>query len=127
MSAADAKVLEAAGKRLGVLAGRDLAWRCSEGRLDAKASSQSRVVRKQALTATCTSRWAGAITRTSEDTWRLAERNLLAEQRSLRARVGRLRQRLAIAVGGRQGRARGWRHGLSGGRNSAVSRSCRSV
>src|SRR4029450_11250244 len=85
----------------------DLAWRCSEGRLDAKASSQSRVVRKQALTATCTSRWAGAITRTSEDTWGLAERNLLAEQRSLRARVGRLRQRLAGGAGGRQGRAGG--------------------
>jgi hypothetical protein len=108
MSAADAKVLEAAGKHLGVLAGRDLAWRCSQGRLDAKASSQSRVVRKQALTATCTSRWAGAITRTSEDTWGSAERNLLAEQCSLRTRVGRLRRRLVIPVGGRQGRARGY-------------------
>ncbi|MGH9261061.1 MAG: hypothetical protein ACRD08_14385, partial [Acidimicrobiales bacterium] len=87
VSAADATVLRAVGKHLGVLAGRDLAWRCAQGRLDARGKQQSRKVRKQALTAACTSRWAGAITRTSEDAWRLAERNLLAEQRSLRARV----------------------------------------
>jgi IS605 OrfB family transposase len=108
ISAADAEVLQAAGKHLGVLAGRDLAWRCSQGHLDAKGNKQSRTVRKQALTAACTSRWAGAITRTSEDAWRLAQRNLLAEQRSLRARVGRLRRRLAVPVGGRQGRTRGY-------------------
>jgi hypothetical protein len=112
VSAADAKVLRAAGKHLGVLAGRDLAWRCSQGRLDTKGNTkenkQPRTVRKQALTAACTSRWAGAITRTSEDAWRLAERNLLAEQRSLRARVGRLRRRLAVPVGGLKGRTRGY-------------------
>jgi IS605 OrfB family transposase len=108
VSAADATVLRAAGRHLGVLAGRDLAWRCSQGRLDGRGKQQSRTGRKQALTAACTSRWAGAITRTSEDAWRLAERNLLAEQRSLRARVGRLRRRLAVPVGGRQGRTRGY-------------------
>jgi hypothetical protein len=107
VSAADATVLGAAGRQLGVLAGRDLAWRCSQGRLDGRGKQQSRTGRNQALTATCTSRWAGAITRTSEDAWRLAERNLLAERRSLRARVGRLRRRLAVPVGGRQGRTRG--------------------
>jgi hypothetical protein len=108
ISAADAEVLRAAGKHLGELAGRDLAWRCLQGRLDAEGNTQSRTVRKQALTAACTSRWAGAITRTSEDAWRLAQRNLLAEQRSLRARVGRLRRRLAVPVGSRQGRTRGY-------------------
>jgi hypothetical protein len=101
-------VLRAAGRHLGGLAGRDLAWRCSQGRLDARLSTQSRTVRKQALTAACTSRWAGAITRTSEDAWRLAERNLLAERRSLQARVGRLRRRLAIPVGSRKSRIRGY-------------------
>jgi IS605 OrfB family transposase len=108
VSAADAEVLRAAGTQLGGLAGRDLAWRCSQGRLDTDGIKRSRRMRKQALTAACTSRWAGAITRTSEDAWRLAERNLLATQRSLRARVGRLRRRLAVPVGGRQGRMRGY-------------------
>jgi hypothetical protein len=108
VSEADAKVLRAVGEHLGVLAARDLAWRCAQGRLDARGNKESRTVRKQALTAACTSRWAGAITRTSEDAWRLAERNLLATQRSLRARVGRLRRRLAAPVGGRQGRTRGY-------------------
>jgi IS605 OrfB family transposase len=108
LAEADAAVLRAAGEHLGAVAGGDLAWRCSQGHLDAKGSAQSRTVRKQALTAACTSRWAGAITRTSEDAWRLAQRNLLAEQRSLRARVGRLRRRLAVPVGGRQGRTRGY-------------------
>ena len=108
VAAGDAQVLRVVGRHLGVLAGRDLAWRCWQGRLDAKGGAQSRRGRKRALTAGCTSRWAGAITRTSEDAWRLAERNLLAEQRSLRARVGRLRRRLAVPVGGRVGRTRGY-------------------
>jgi IS605 OrfB family transposase len=108
LTEADAAVLRAVGEHLGVLAGRDLAWRCAQVRPDATGGGQGRAVRKQALTAACTSRWAGAITRTSEDAWRLAQRNLLAEQRSLRARVGRLRRRLAVPVGARQGRTRGY-------------------
>ena len=108
LAEADAAVLRAVGEHLGVLAGRDLAWRCAQGRPDATGGGQGRAVRKQALTAACTSRWAGAITRTSEDAWRLAQRNLLADQRSLRARVGRLRRRLAVPVGARQGRTRGY-------------------
>jgi hypothetical protein len=60
------------------------------------------------LTAGSTSRWAGAITRTSEDSWELAWRNLTAEARSLRARAGRIRRRLAVPAGERRGRARGY-------------------
>ena len=62
----DEAVLRAAGTHLGSLAGRDLAARCAQGRLDA----QGRAVpcqRKRALTAESSARWAGAITRTSED------------------------------------------------------------
>lgn len=44
VAAADATVLQAAGEHLGALAGGDLAWRCSQGRLDAKGSAQSRMV-----------------------------------------------------------------------------------
>ena len=60
------------------------------------------------MTAACSARWAGAITRTSENAWQLAERNLQAEARSLRARVGRIQRRLQVRVGGRSGRLRGY-------------------
>ena len=106
--AADAAVLRSVGECLGSLAGADLAVRCSQGRLDARGRAASRKQRKQALTAGATSRWAGAITRTSEDAWWLAERNLAAEARSLRARAARIRGRLAVAAGDRRGRARGY-------------------
>ena len=104
----DAAVLMAIGTHLGALAGRDLAKRCSEGRLSAKEKADSRRERKRALTAASSSRWAGAITRTSEDAFRLALRNLGAERQSLRARIAKIERRLAIRVGERQGRLRGY-------------------
>ena len=64
--------------------------------------------RKRALTAQSSSRWAGAITRTSEDQWSLAERNLRAQQASLQARIRRIEARLAVPAGGRDGRVRGY-------------------
>ena len=82
VSPADEAVLRAAGAHLGSLAGRDLAARCGEGRLDAAGQAGSRAARKRALTAESSSRWAGAITRTSEDQVRLAEQNLRAGQAS---------------------------------------------
>jgi IS605 OrfB family transposase len=108
VSAQDEAVLREVGAHLGSLAGRDLATRCAEGRLDAAGRARSRAVRKRALTAACSSRWAGAITRTSEDAWRLAEQNLRAEQASLQARIRRIGARLAIPAGGRDGRTRGY-------------------
>jgi hypothetical protein len=104
----DEQVLWVVGEHLGTLAGSDLARRGSEGRLDAKARAISRRERKRALTAASSSRWAGAITRTSEDAWQLGYRNLQAEAWSLRARVGRIRRRLAVPVGARRGRLRGY-------------------
>ena len=91
----DAAVLAAAGSHLGSLAGRDLAARYAEGRLDARGKAKSRAVRKRALTAESSSRWAGAITRASEDQVRLAEQNQRAERGSLAARVRRIEARLA--------------------------------
>ena len=105
LSPEDAAVLRAAGSYLGSLAGRDLAARCAEGRLDAKGRAVSRRERKRALTGLSSSRWAGAITRTSEDAWQLAERNLKAEQASLRARVRKIEARAAVPAGGRRGYA----------------------
>jgi hypothetical protein len=104
----DAEVLRSLGAALGSLARGDLATRCREGRLDAKGRAVSRRERKRALTAASSSRWAGAITRASEDGWQLASRNLTAEIRSLRARIGRIRGRLVVPAGERRGRLRGY-------------------
>jgi hypothetical protein len=90
----DAVVLTQVGELLGSLAGRDLAARCREGRLDAKGKAQSRQKRKKTLTSESSSRWAGAITRTSEDQYRLAEQNLWAERASLAARIPTITTRL---------------------------------
>lgn len=104
----DAAVMRQVGTHLGSLAGRDLAARCREGELDARQRAQSRRERKRALTAGSSSRWAGAITRTSEDTYRLAVQNLHAERASLRARIRKIDARLAVPVGARRGRLRGY-------------------
>jgi hypothetical protein len=76
--------------------------------LDARSRAQSRAARKRALTAQSSSRWAGAITRTSEDAWQLADRNLRAEHASLNARARTITARLAVPAGHRQGRLRGY-------------------
>jgi hypothetical protein len=106
--AADAAVLRAVGRHLGSLASADLAARCREGLLDAEGRARSRRERKRALTAASSSRWAGAVTRASEDQWQLAWRNLGAEAATLRARVKTIGSRLAVPVGTKAGRARGY-------------------
>jgi IS605 OrfB family transposase len=108
VTAEDAAVLRAVGRHLGSLAGRDLAARVREGRLDARGKAVSHRERKRALTAQSSSRWAGAITRTSQDQWGLAERNLRAQRSSLQARIQRIEARIAVPAGGRSGRLRGY-------------------
>jgi hypothetical protein len=108
VSRRDEAVLLAAGRHLGSLAGRDLAARCAEGRLDAQGRAASRARRKRALTAESSSRWAGAITRTSEDQHRLAGQNLRAERNTLRARIRQIQVRLRVPAGGTAGRVRGY-------------------
>ena len=107
-SPGDEAVLRAVGGHLGSLAGKDLAARCAEGRLDARGRARSRAVRKRALTAGSSSRWAGAITRTSEDQVRLAGQNLRADRASLQARIRRIQARLAVPAGEKSGRIRGY-------------------
>jgi hypothetical protein len=120
VSAGDAAVLRAAGSHLGVLAGRDLAARCAQGHLDTKGKNTSRAARKRALTAESSSRWAGAITRASEDAYQLAERNLCAERASLAARISRIERRLAVRVGGKAGRV--WGYATSAERHAKTIR-----
>jgi IS605 OrfB family transposase len=103
VSAADAMVLREVGGHLGRLAGRDLDERCRLGFGD-----PNRAHRKQVLTAACSSRWAGAITRTSHDQWQRGYHNLLDQRAGLRRAIRRLRARLAAPVGGRAGRVRGY-------------------
>jgi hypothetical protein len=105
LSAQDEAVLQAAGRHLGSLASADLAARCAEGRLDAHGRAASR---KRTLTAASSSRWAGAITRTTEDQWQLSWRNLHAEKASLRARIRAIQTRLAVPAGQTAGRVRGY-------------------
>ncbi len=101
-------MLRAVGAYLGSLAGKDLAARCAEGRLDARGRARSRAGRKRALTAASSSRWAGAITRISEDQVQLAGRNLRANRTSLQARIRRIEARLTVRAGSKPGRMRGY-------------------
>jgi hypothetical protein len=102
-SAADERVLCAVGEHLGRLAGQDLALRCSIG-----AGPDQRTSRKQALTAACSSRWAGAITRTSNDQWERAWANLLDARVGRQRAARKLRGRLAAPTGQRHGRTQGY-------------------
>ncbi len=106
---ADAAVLMAVGTHLGALAGKDLAERCRKGRLGAEEKAISRRERKRSLTQASSSRWAGAITRTSEDAFGLALRNLAAERQSLLSRIAQMRRRLSVPVTERRGQLRGYR------------------
>jgi hypothetical protein len=103
LSACDEQVLRAVGEQLGQLAGQDLAVRCRLG-----VGDDARAGRKRALTAPASSRWAGAITRVSNDQWQRGRRNLLDAQVGLRRACHTIRSRLAAPVGGRRGRVRGY-------------------
>ncbi|MHB8295794.1 MAG: hypothetical protein ACYDH5_14460 [Acidimicrobiales bacterium] len=104
----DAEVLEALGAHLGQLASSDLARRVKEGSLDAKARAEPRKARKQQLTAASSSRWAGAITRTTEDSYGLAKRNLEAERVSLQARIKKISSRVKVAPAEKKGKVHGY-------------------
>ena len=108
VSPRDAEVLVATGRHQGALAGADLAARCAEGRLGARGRADSRRDRKRGLTAASSSRWAGTITRVSEDAYQLASRNLAAERATLEARARKIRARLAVPAGQQRGRRAGY-------------------
>jgi IS605 OrfB family transposase len=99
----DDAVLRSVGAHLGHLAGRDLAGRVRIGTGDPDWTR-----RKRALTADCTSRWAGTITRTSEAQWQRAWANLHDEIGSLRRRIRTIEHRLTAPVGRRERGVRGY-------------------
>src|ERR671936_1601845 len=99
----DEAVVREVGAYLGQLAGYDLALRCRIGR-----GPDQRTIRKHALTAASSSRWAGAITRTSSDQWERAFKNLLDTRMALQRAARRLQARLRVPTGTRQGRTPGY-------------------
>ena len=92
-------MLWAVGEHLGHLAGVDLR---------AAVNGERRSERKRALTAQSSSRWAGALTRTSDDQVGLSKRNQVADQRSLRRAITHITVRLTTPVGEGHGRRRGY-------------------
>jgi len=108
VSAADANVLPQVGAHLGSLAAGDLAVRCRDG-LDHDKDTWA--ARKRDLTAACSSRWAGAITKSTHDQWALARRGLAAHIQNLEAGMATVRRRLWLPVGqkGSNGEPGGYR------------------
>ncbi|MEU6296005.1 hypothetical protein [Streptomyces erythrochromogenes] len=106
MSSGDAEVLRVVGGFLGALARADLVERVRIGIVPAK--ENRRAERKRALTARSSSRWAGSITRASEDQYQLSLRCLFDERASLRRTIRRIEERLAVACGQRAAGVRGY-------------------
>ncbi|MFE1417030.1 hypothetical protein ACFW6F_40480 [Streptomyces sp. NPDC058746] len=106
LSGRDADVLRLVGGHLGGHARADLAERVRIGRVPVR--ENRRAERKRVLTGVSSSRWAGAITRASEDQYQLSLRCLLEERTSLRRAVGKIRGRLAVPCGQRVGGVRGY-------------------
>jgi hypothetical protein len=99
----DAAVLGLVGEHLGGLASGDLARRCVAG-----PGADGRTGRKRALTPVSSSRWAGAITRTSNNQWLRGYRNLLDARARLCQAIKAIERRLAVPVGERRGGTRGY-------------------
>ena len=108
---ADALVLQCLGVHLGRLANLDLAVRCQVGPDHDK---HHWAARKQALTAESSSRWAGAITKRSNDSWATAWQSKVSHAASLRRAIRTLERRLARPVG-----SRGARRTMAGYRSQA--------
>nr|WP_198151953.1 hypothetical protein [Kibdelosporangium sp. MJ126-NF4] len=106
VSVDDEKVLSLMGRELGRHARADLADRVRIG--DVPQALNQRARRKKALTLVSSSRWAGTITRTSEDQYQLAMRCLRDERTSLRRAIGAISARLSVTCGQRHDRVRGY-------------------
>jgi hypothetical protein len=108
---ADAVVLRNLGVHLGRLASTDLAVRC---RFGPDHDKHHWAARKQALTAESSSRWAGAITKRSNEAWATTWQNKIRQAASLRRAIRTLERRLARPVG-----SQGTRQTVAGYRSRA--------
>ena len=96
LTATDERVLRAVGAYLGGLASGDLKARCADG---TGHDSRKWAVRKRGLTGGSSARWAGSITKATQDQWALARRAQAAHIASLEAGIRMLRHRLAQPIG----------------------------
>ncbi len=106
VAADEAKVLRLVGEHLGRHQRADLAERVSIGKVTAK--ENRRAERKKSLTAVSSSRWAGAMTRASEDQYQLSMRVLYDDASGLRRAIRTIDKRLAVPCGQRKGKVRGY-------------------
>ncbi|MEU2507797.1 hypothetical protein ABZ621_24220 [Streptomyces sp. NPDC007863] len=106
VTAADTEVLRLVGEHLGHHQRADLATRIGIGQV--RAGQNQRAERKKRLTAVSSSRWAGAMTRASEDQYQLSLRCLYDKQTSLRRAAHVIEMRLAVPCGQRSGKTRGY-------------------
>ncbi|MER7787671.1 hypothetical protein [Streptomyces sp. NPDC097640] len=102
----DEKALTLVGQHLGRHQRADLAERVAIGLVPVKEAR--RAERKKKLTGVSSSRWAGAMTRVSEDQYQLSVRCLCDERTGLRRAIGKIARRLAVPCGQRRGRVRGY-------------------
>ncbi|MGW6564252.1 IS200/IS605 family accessory protein TnpB-related protein [Streptomyces sp. NPDC054975] len=98
LSARDALILRELAEYLSRLAARDLAERVALG---SRHSNADFARRKRELTALTSSRWAGTITRRSNEQWQLARRAQADHLKGLRAEIAVIEARLAVPVGTR--------------------------
>lgn len=101
VTAAEHEVLWAIGQHNGRYQRADLAERVTLGRVTPNGTR--RAARKKKLTAVSSSRWAGAMTRASEDQYQLSLRVLADELAGLRRAIGAIERRLAAPCGGYSG------------------------
>ncbi|MGA5445814.1 IS200/IS605 family accessory protein TnpB-related protein [Streptomyces umbrinus] len=109
VSQTDAAVLAEVGVHLGSLASGDLAERSRQGLAHDVAGWAGR---KRELTAKSSARWAGSITKATNDQWALARRGQAAYLGWLRGQISSVEARLARPLGAkadkREGLARGY-------------------
>lgn len=106
LNAADERVVTRVGEHLGGHQRSDLMARVALGNMSRK--DTERAARKRKLTAVSSSRWAGAMTRASEDQYQLSVRCLYDERAGLRRAISTIDTRLAVPCGQRRGRVRGY-------------------
>ncbi len=99
-SPAQEQALREVGALLGALYRCDLVTRLSQGRLDTEGQAESRRVGKKDLTAGSSWRWAGSITRATQDQYDLGIRALTAERDMLVGASATLSEPIAAPVGG---------------------------
>lgn len=91
----DVAVLLALGEHFSVLQGKDLAARCRAATAHDNAVWSER---KRALTKECSARWAGWVTKTSNEMYATARRNQRRELADKRAAVAAIQKKLKLPV-----------------------------